>query len=54
MNTSKKIAGIRVKSTIKAGGLGNGNHNAGIRVKSAVKAGGLGNGNHNSAPTIAR
>ena len=32
MNTSKKLAGIRVKSAIKAGGLGSGNHNASVRT----------------------
>ena len=61
MNTSKKSAGIRVKSAIKAGGIGPGNHNAspttksaGIRVKSAIKAGGIGPGNHNASLTVAR
>ena len=62
MNTSSKTSGIRVKSAIKAGGFGSGNHNtaaktatktAGIRVKSAIKAGGFGSGNHNAAPTVA-
>ncbi len=33
MKTSKKIAGIRVKSTIKAGGMWSGNHNASVRTK---------------------
>ena len=32
MNTSKKLAGIRVKSAIKAGGLGYGNHNTSLTV----------------------
>ena len=37
-----------MKSAIKAGGLGSGNHNrSGLKVKSAIKAGGLGSGNHN-------
>ena len=48
MNKSKKTAGLRVKSAVKAGGIGMGNHNAGLRVKSAVKAGGIGMGNHNA------
>ena len=47
MKNSSKTSGIRVKSSVKAGGLGAGNHNAKLRVKSAVKAGGLGAGNHN-------
>ena len=45
IRTSNKSAGIRVKSTVKAGGFGS-NHSAGIRVKSTVKAGGFGS-NHN-------
>jgi hypothetical protein len=44
---SIKTSGLIVKSAIKAGGLGSGNHNAGLRAKSAIKAGGLGSGNHN-------
>ena len=32
MNTSKKLAGIRVKSAIKAGGLGPSNHNSALAV----------------------
>ena len=54
MKNSSKTSGIRVKSAVKAGGLGSGNHNAGIRVKSAVKAGGLGSGNHNVSVVRAR
>ncbi|HEY4186973.1 MAG TPA: hypothetical protein VGP07_17990 [Polyangia bacterium] len=52
--TTTKSAGIRVKSAIKAGGVGSMNHNAtttksaGIRVKSAIKAGGVGSMNHNA------
>jgi hypothetical protein len=53
-----KVSGIRVTSSIKAGGLRNRNHNAvlvlaGLKVKSAVKAGGLRNRNHNAAPVRA-
>ena len=49
MKKATKTSGIQVKSSVKAGGFGAGNHNAGIRVKSAVKAGGFGAGNHNAA-----
>ncbi len=54
MKTSTKTAGLRVKSTVKAGGFGTGNHNAGLRVKSTVKAGGFGTGNHNVSIVSAR
>jgi hypothetical protein len=57
MNTSKTIknvasksAGLKVRSLVKAGGFGVGNHNrksAGLKVRSLVKAGGFGVGNHN-------
>ena len=54
MKTSTKTSGLRVKSTIKAGGLGGNNHNAGLRVKSAIKAGGLGGNNHNASVVSSR
>jgi hypothetical protein len=49
-----KTSGLRVKSGVKAGGIGAGNHNtsvktSGLRVKSGVKAGGIGAGNHNTS-----
>jgi hypothetical protein len=52
MKNSIKTSGIRIKSTVKAGGFGSQNHNlspktSGIRVKSTVKAGGFGSQNHN-------
>ena len=31
MTTSTKTAGIRVRSSVKAGGFGSGNHNALVR-----------------------
>jgi hypothetical protein len=52
--TSNKTSSIRVKSSVKAGGFGPGNHNARLRVKSAVKAGGFGPGNHNAFVIRAR
>ncbi len=45
----KKTAGLKVTSSVKAGGFGPTNHNrglAGLRVKSSVKAGGFGPTNH--------
>ena len=53
MKTSMTISGLRVKTSIKAGGLGTSNHNSGLRVKSSIKAGGLGTSNHNSRPVQA-
>jgi hypothetical protein len=48
-----KKSGLRVKSSVKAGGFGPGNHNTsvktGLRVKSGVKAGGIGFSNHNTS-----
>jgi hypothetical protein len=44
---SSKLFGLRVKSSIKAGGLSSVNHNGGLKVKSSVKAGGLSSVNHN-------
>ena len=41
---------MKVKSSVKAGGLNTQNHNQavkGLRVKSSVKAGGLNTYNHN-------
>lgn len=47
MKTNSKTA-LKIKSSIKAGGLAAGNHNrAALKVKSAVKAGGLPIINHN-------
>ena len=46
----KKTAGLKVTSSVKAGGLGPTNHNrrlSGLKVTSSVKAGGLGPTNHN-------
>ena len=41
MTTTTKSTGLKVKTTIKAGGLSTVNHNrAGLKVRSAVKAGG--------------
>jgi hypothetical protein len=34
MKNSTKTSGIRVKSAIKAGGFGSGNHNASVRSAS--------------------
>jgi hypothetical protein len=52
MNKIAKTSGIKVKSNIKAGGIGSANHNrvvktTGLKVRSNIKAGGLGSGNHN-------
>ena len=48
MTTTTKTTGLKVKTTIKAGGLMRMNHNrAGLKVRSAVKAGGLMMMNHN-------
>ena len=52
MKNSSKNSGIRVKSAVKAGGMGGSNHNSGIRVKSAVKAGGFGGSNHNAGVRV--
>jgi len=50
MNT-KTNPGLKVKSSIKAAGIGSGNHNrtlsSGLKVKSSIKAAGIGSGNHN-------
>jgi hypothetical protein len=46
----KTTAGLKVKSSVKAGGFGPANHNrmlSGLKVKSSVKAGGFGPANHN-------
>lgn len=60
-NSIKKTSGLRVKTVIKAGGLGSSNHNgaltnktSGLRVKTVIKAGGLGSSNHNGALVLAR
>jgi hypothetical protein len=49
MNTRNN--GLKVKSSIKAAGMGPGNHNrklsSGLKVKSSIKAAGMGPGNHN-------
>ncbi|MDB4981964.1 MAG: hypothetical protein JWM82_2716 [Myxococcales bacterium] len=42
-------AGLKVTTTIKAGGLNALNHNRGLAVRTAVKAGGLSVSNHNRA-----
>jgi hypothetical protein len=48
MTTTTKTTGLKVKTTIKAGGLPGINHNrSGLKVRSAVKAGGLPGINHN-------
>jgi len=48
MKTSSKYAGLKVKTSIKAGGIGPVNHNRnGLKVKSAIRAGGIGPVNHN-------
>ena len=53
MNSIKLVRGLSVKSSIKAAGIGAGNHNrtlaSGLKVKSTVKAAGIGAGNHNRA-----
>ena len=47
MKTISK-SGLKIKSTIKAGGLGPYNHNrAGLKIKTAIKAGHTGMQNHN-------
>ncbi len=47
-NSTKTISGLRVKTSIKAGGLRERNHNiSGLRVKTSIKAGGLRERNHN-------
>jgi hypothetical protein len=47
--------GLKVKSEVKAAGLGGGNHNrtltGGLKVKANTKAAGLGGGNHNRTLT---
>ena len=46
---AKGTNGLKVKSSVRAGGLSAMNHSArGLKVKSSVKAGGL-NFNHNRA-----
>ena len=42
-------SGLKVRSTIKAGGLANNHSRATLRVKSGVKAGYQLHGNHNRA-----
>ena len=43
-----KKPGLRITTSVKAGGLNAHNHNrAGLKVRSAVKAGGLNAHNHN-------
>jgi hypothetical protein len=43
-----KKPGLRITTSVKAGGLAAHNHNrAGLKVRSAVKAGGLAAHNHN-------
>lgn len=45
MKTRNK-AGLKIRATVKAGGIG-GNHNrAALKVRTTIKAGGIG-GNHN-------
>jgi hypothetical protein len=55
--SSLAVSGLRVKSGIKAGGLGTQNHNtsavSGLRVKSGIKAGGLAASNHNISAVAA-
>jgi len=43
-----RFSGIKVSSSVKAGGLSQTNHNRrALKVRSAVKAGGLSGTNHN-------
>jgi hypothetical protein len=47
MNT-KNTTGLKVKTTVKSGGLSTMNHNrAGLKVKTTVRSGGLSTMNHN-------
>jgi len=47
MKMTSKTA-LKIKSAVKAGGLGTSNHNrTALKIKSAVKAGGLTTINHN-------
>lgn len=47
-STAQKTASLNVKTSLKAGGLGTGNHNRNLlTVRTSLKAGGLGTGNHN-------
>ena len=47
MKTTTK-AGLKVKTAIKAGGFGGGNHSrAGLKVRSSIKAGKIMLANHN-------
>jgi hypothetical protein len=48
MNTIKTNRGLKVKTSVKAGGLTMINHNrSGLKVRGGVKAGGLSGTNHN-------
>ncbi|HEX4406232.1 MAG TPA: hypothetical protein VH560_15445 [Polyangia bacterium] len=49
MNIKSTTNSLSVKTSIKAGGLINTNHNRALKVRSAIKAGGLINTNHNRA-----
>jgi hypothetical protein len=43
-------SGLKVRTTIKSGGLNSTNHNrAAIKVRTTIKAGGLNSTNHNRA-----
>jgi hypothetical protein len=47
-NTSK--GGIKIRTTVKAGGLSSANHSkSGIKIRTSVKAGGLSSANHSRA-----
>jgi|SRR6516162_3648592 hypothetical protein len=51
---TKLRSGLKVRTTIKASGLGGLNHNrGGLKVRTTVKAAGLGGLNHNRALLVA-
>jgi hypothetical protein len=47
MNNIKTNSGLKVKTSVKAGGLNLTNHSRSLKVRAGVKAGGLSAMNHN-------